>query len=179
MNALKSARKMADHKVSSNVAKLPALSVSQRTKKRNKDSLVSQSSSSRSSRLPPAFPRRPPSNLSRRKYNTADIKSSVYNDARGTLESPSPHERGATEGGREASALQRFKTLANKVKNQIVWTKGLQRAEEHLKMTVVPGQDGTHSETLTFNVNAFKPEIQSWEGLSPKAKTILVKPSWL
>ena len=82
-------------------------------------------------------------------------------------------------GGREKSALQRFKALANKVKNQIVWTKGLQRAEEHLKNYVVPGRDGVQGEALTFNVNAFKPEIQSWEGLSQKAKAILVKPSWL
>lgn len=187
-NRTRSNAMMADrtsHKVSSNAAKLPALSAA---KKRNRDSLVSQSSSSRSARLPPACPSPAPANLSRREYNRRrssvinyglsskyNVKSS--NDPRGALESPSPQIR-STEG-REASPLQRFKTLANKVKNQIVWTKGLQRAEEHLKMTVIPGEDGMHGETLTFNVNAFKPEIQSWEGLSPKAKAILVKPSWL
>ena len=187
MNALKLPRKlkMADPKTvpyhSPNAAKLPSLSVSHRTKKRNKDSVVSQSSSaSRSTRLP--LPPLSASNLSRntgyrsngRSYN---IIIKPNNDPESGL-SPSPQERSTAEG-RETSALQRFKTLANKVKNQIVWTKGLQRAEEHLKMTVVPGQEGAHSETLTFNVNAFKPEIQSWEGLSPKAKAILVKPSWL
>ena len=96
----------------------------------------------------------------------------------GRMGRPSSHER--VIGGRDKSAaFQRFKTLANKVKNQIVWKKGLQRAEEHLKLYVVPGGEGGQSETLTFNVNAFKPEIQSWEGLSPKAKAILVKPSWM
>ena len=164
------------HKVSSNPAKLPELLASQRAKKRNRDSIVSQSSSPRLWSPAPAG-----ANLSRREYSRRRSSgtnyglSSKYNP-HGTLESPSPQER-STEG-REASPLQRFKTLANKVKNQIVWKKGLQRAEENLKMTVIDGS-GMHGETLTFNVNAFKPEIQSWDGLSPKAKAILVKPSWL
>lgn len=169
---------------SANTIKLPTLSVPQRTKKRNKDSPVlhAQSTSSRSTRLPPACPS-PALSLPKefitgnRSSGTNYGLSSSNNDPQGTLGSPSPQERSGE--GRGGSALQRFKIVANKVKNQIVWTKGLQRAEEHLKMTVIPGQDGAHSETLTFNVNAFKPEIQSWEGLSPKAKAILVKPSWL
>ena len=100
--------------------------------------------------------------------------------ADGTMGRPSSesHESVDEESDKFAG-FQRFKTLANKLKNQIVWKKGLQRAEEHLKMYVVPGGEGGQNETMTFNVNAFKPEIQSWEGLSPKAKAILVKPSWM
>lgn len=99
----------------------------------------------------------------------------------GTMGRPSSESQESVIGGGKDkfAAIQRFKTLANKVKNQFVWKKGLQRAEEHLKMYVVPGGEGGESEALTFNVNAFKPEIQSWEGLSPKAKAILVKPSWM
>ena len=167
------------HNVSRNVTKLPVLSAPQRTKKRNNNTV--SESSSKTTKLPPACPRP----LASRKSSLGNKNSSTNNgslnilnssnDRQGTLESPSPQH----EGRETSAALHRFKTLANKVKNQIVWTKGLQRAEQHLKTTVVPGQEGEHCETLTFNVNAFKPEIQSWEGLSLKAKAILIKPSWL
>ena len=160
------------------VTKLPQLSVSHHVKKQNEDNIVPDSSSKPSRTPPTNSPSRRESLVgnenSRKKYEL--FSTEPYSDQHGSSTSPFSQRRWK---GREHSALQRFKTLANKVKNQIVWTKGLQRAEEHLKMYTVPGQGDGHSKTLTFNVNAFKPEIQSWEGLSPKAKAILVKPSWL
>ena len=72
-----------------------------------------------------------------------------------------------------------FKAVAKMVKNQIVWTKGLaQDAEEHLKTYVVPNSTHGETETLTFNVHAFRPEVQSCGGLSQRAKAILRKHSW-
>ena len=58
-----------------------------------------------------------------------------------------------------------------------MWKKGLERAEEHLK-TVVPTSFDSQTDTLTFNVNAFKPEIQSYGALSLRAKAILMQPSF-
>ena len=73
-----------------------------------------------------------------------------------------------------------FRTVAKMVKNQIVWTKGLaQDAEEHLKTYVVPNATAAgQAEALTFNANAFRPEVQSCGGLSQRAKAILIKHSW-
>lgn len=65
------------------------------------------------------------------------------------------------------------------VKNQIAWTKGLARdAEAHLKTYTVQTQGGDQPESLTFNLNAFKPEVQSCGTLNPRVKTILMKPSF-
>ena len=75
------------------------------------------------------------------------------------------------------SPLLRFKKFACQIKNQIMWKKGLERAEEHLK-TVVPTSFDSQTDTLTFNVNAFKPEIQSYGALSLRAKAILMQPSF-
>lgn len=75
--------------------------------------------------------------------------------------------------------LFKFKTMAKMVKNQITWIKGMaQDAEEHLKMDVAQNQSEGQTGTLTFNVNAFRPEVQSCSKLSLKAKAILRKPSW-
>lgn len=74
----------------------------------------------------------------------------------------------------------RFRRVARMVKNQMMWTKSLAKdAEEHLKTYVVNDTAGGEAHTLTFNVNAFRPDIQSFTGLTPNAKAILVKPSWL
>ena len=183
--------------------KLPALSGSSRRTpiKQDKDShdilKVKPKPRSRSAAATP--PAGAESRLSKSEYSTAaklrgdrhinavksGLKSAEGNSGQYGGQQASSEEKAGGWGGEGGGAkgkretLQKFKTLANKVKNQIVWTKGLQRAEEHMKMYAVPGQEGLQGETLTFNVNAFKPEIQSWEGLSPKAKAILVKPSWL
>ena len=62
------------------------------------------------------------------------------------------------------------------VKNQLAWTKQMaQYAEEHMKTYTIQDLEGT--ETLTFDVNAFHPEVQSCGGLSPQTKAILMKPS--
>ena len=75
-----------------------------------------------------------------------------------------------------STPLTKFKTMARMVKNHIMLTKGLMHnAEEHLKTYVDDEQAGT----LTFNVNAFRPETQSCGGLTPRAKGVLMKPSWL
>ena len=160
--------------------KLPKISTTQnRPKKRSKDQEVFSAKSFKPLFRAAGTESRP---LSAKNKGTA---TKITTTSTSTGGSPSTEtERGESSGEGEAvsrgvSALHRFKTLANKVKNQIVWKKGLQRAEEHLKDCLVPGQEGLEGEALTFNVNAFKPEIQSWEGLSPKAKAILVKPSWL
>lgn len=154
--------------------KLPQLTVPHRTKKRNKED---DSSLASKYKLPASPSRREKSAVYKYHSGLSDTNG-IKND--GVQQGkPSSDERERGPGREKSPALQRFKTLANKVKNQIVWTKGLQRAEEHLKMYLVPGEEGTQGEPLTFNVNAFKPEIQSWEGLSPKAKAILVKPSWM
>ena len=173
------------HPDSSQTIKLPALSSSPHkiTKKRNKNYLDPSAKQKQPKPGPSAASTTPPVRPAGSPFRSiaVDKNNAVGNGALAT-EANSRHKmvpsRTPSEG-REKSALQRFRALANKVKNQIVWTKGLQRAEEHLKNYVVPGQDGVQGEALTFNVNAFKPEIQSWEGLSQKAKAILVKPSWL
>ena len=97
------------------------------------------------------------------------------------LQASDSRDRRETESlSSSTNGLKRFKTIANKVRNQYVWTKGLRRAEQHLKTYVIPSDgDGQVTETLTFNINAFKPETQSCEALTPKAKAILKKPSWL
>ena len=72
---------------------------------------------------------------------------------------------------------KKFRAMARMVKNQLAWTKQMaQYAEEHMKTYTVQDLEGT--ETLTFDVNAFRPEVQSCGGLSPQAKAILMKPSW-
>ena len=73
------------------------------------------------------------------------------------------------------SPLLRFRKFACQIKNQIMWKKGLERAEEHLK-AAVPTSFDSQTDTLTFNVNAFKPEIQSYGALSLRAKAILMQP---
>ena len=60
----------------------------------------------------------------------------------------------------EFTPLDRFRKLAYQIKNQIMWKRGLERAEQHLK-TAVPTSFDSQTDTLTFNVNAFRPEIQS------------------
>ena len=61
------------------------------------------------------------------------------------------------------------------VKNQVVWAKSLQQAEQHLKTHVV--RDDGSELNLTFNVTSFRPDIQACGELSPQAKNILMKPS--
>lgn len=99
---------------------------------------------------------------------------------RGLHESSGSHEpaRAAVEEGRHADSRKRFKSLARMVKNQVVWKKGLHQAEEHLKTYVVQQQGDSTTEALTFNVNAFRPDVQACGGLSLRAKNILSKPSW-
>ena len=60
------------------------------------------------------------------------------------------------------------------VKNQVVWAKSLQQAEQHLKTHVV--RDDGSELNLTFNVTSFRPDIQACGELSPQAKNILMKP---
>ena len=60
----------------------------------------------------------------------------------------------------EFTPLDRFRKLAYQIKNQIMWKRGLERAEHYLK-TAVPTSFDSQTDTLTFNVNAFRPEIQS------------------
>ena len=76
--------------------------------------------------------------------------------------------------------LKKFKAMARMVKNQLAWTKEMaQCAEEHMKTHVIQSHtDEQAAEALTFNVNAFRPEVQSCGGLSTRAKAILIKPSW-
>ena len=76
--------------------------------------------------------------------------------------------------------LKKFKAMARMVKNQLAWTKEMaQCAEEHMKTHVIQSHtDEQAAEALTFNVNAFHPEVQSCGGLSTRAKAILMKPSW-
>ena len=71
-----------------------------------------------------------------------------------------------------------FRKTARMVKNQLVWTKGLVKdAEEHLKTYVVESQGDGQPEALTFNLNAFRPDVQSCGSLTSRAKKILMKAS--
>ena len=76
--------------------------------------------------------------------------------------------------------LKRFRRMAKIVATQIHWTKDLvKEAEEHLKTFVVPSE-GDEGEVLSFNVHAFKRDIQPQSsGISGRVKSILVKNPWL
>ena len=77
------------------------------------------------------------------------------------------------------SGISRFRNIVNKVKNQIIWGKDLQRREKQLKIYFGPAQIGSEREILTFNVDHFRPDVMAFETLSMKAKAILVRPSWM
>lgn len=113
--------------------------------------------------------RGPPPILRQRVPNDNDKPSTVkhgVSQCKSTGEAPPP-----------PVANFRFRTMARMVKNHLAWAKQMaQCAEEHMKTYTIQSQKGT--ETLTFDVNAFRPEVQSCGGLSPQAKAILMKPSW-
>ena len=74
--------------------------------------------------------------------------------------------------------LKKFRRMARIVASQLNWTKDLGReAEEHMKMFVIPGasQEG---EALSFNVAAFKRDVQPSTGISSRVKTLLRKNTW-
>lgn len=74
--------------------------------------------------------------------------------------------------------LKRFRRMARIIASQLHWTKDLVReAEEHLKTFVVPNQ-GEGGEDLSFNVNAFKRDIQPKTGFSSQVKVMLIKNGW-
>lgn len=107
---------------------------------------------------------------------------SVKNRPKQTVEAPPPQVANThlypphAHGQRP---LKKFKAMARMVKNQLAWTKEMaQCAEEHMKTHIQSHTDEQAAEALTFNVNAFRPEVQSCGGLSTRAKAILMKPSW-
>ncbi|XP_041463895.1 cAMP-dependent protein kinase regulatory subunit-like [Lytechinus variegatus] len=73
--------------------------------------------------------------------------------------------------------LQRFRAIANTVKHNLKWSK-LLSSEEDSKSFTVRQSDGTEENTLTFDVNAFKSNVQSMSTLPPRAKNIMIKNSW-
>lgn len=74
--------------------------------------------------------------------------------------------------------IKRFRRMARIIASQLHWTKDLVReAEEHLKTFVVPSQ-GDGGEDLSFNVNAFKRDIEPKTGISSRVKAMLIKNGW-
>ena len=76
------------------------------------------------------------------------------------------------------TGLKRFRRMARIIASQLHWTKDLVReAEEHLKAFVVPNH-GDGGEDLSFNVHAFKRDIQPKTGISSRVKAMLIKNGW-
>lgn len=91
----------------------------------------------------------------------------------------SAQEVHAQDPAHKLSGIARFRRIVNKVKNQIIWGRGFQRREKHLKTYLGPSHWGKREVLLTFNVDHFKPDTIACETLAMKAKAILVRPSWL
>ena len=204
------------HSSASDSLKLPPLSLSQQKNKQDdKHTVTSESSPKRATRLPPVCTSlsRPTESSVGNDRKSTNLESLVlsnshikFNDPQvNTFESSSLQVKNR---GESPAALLRFKTQANKVKNNIMWKKIFQKAEDNLKMTFKQEKDGSEEKSeahkeegcvdeeakecgdkreesgireafIRFDVDAFKPDIQCWEGLSPHAKDILTKPSWL
>ena len=77
----------------------------------------------------------------------------------------------------EKNYICRFRCIAKMVKNQLVWFQTLKEAEEHLKTYVADDNEKDEQHSLTFNAAAFKPDVQSFSILTPKAKALLQRPS--
>ena len=78
------------------------------------------------------------------------------------------------------SGINLFRKAVNIAMNQLVWNSSLQRyGEQCIKTYLGPGETKEKREILTFDLNYFRPDVKSYEGLSLRAKRILVRPSWL
>ena len=75
--------------------------------------------------------------------------------------------------------LRKFRVIARMIKNQMVWAQNLKDAKAHLKTYVLTDEDEGDNKMLTFNLDAFRPDLKSFAKLTSKAKTLLIKPSWL
>ncbi len=77
------------------------------------------------------------------------------------------------------SGLTRFRRAVRKVINGKAWMSGLHSNEGNLTTYIGPGKNPGEKEFLTFNVGNFSNNKHSYNSLSLKAKTILMRPSWL
>lgn len=73
--------------------------------------------------------------------------------------------------------MQRFRAIATTVKHNLLWSRMLAK-EDNEKSFVVKHEDGTYDQSMTFNVNAFKSNVQSVNTLSARAKRIMTKNPW-
>ena len=83
------------------------------------------------------------------------------------------------ESKKKSDNLRKFRVIARMIKNQMVWARNLKDAEAHLKTYVLTDEDEGGHQMLTFNRNTFRPDVKSFGKLTSKAKTLLIKPSWL
>ncbi|XP_030836041.1 uncharacterized protein LOC105438988 [Strongylocentrotus purpuratus] len=104
--------------------------------------------------------RSPPEGLGIEKVSDADDKDAENNQ-------PEKHR----------TPLQKFRAIANKVKHNLRWSK-LLPTEEDSKSFTVRQADGAEENVLTFDVSAFKSNVQSVSTLPPRAKKIMRKETW-
>ncbi len=78
----------------------------------------------------------------------------------------------------DRTPLERFRLIANQVKNNLKWAKALDESkQEEQRSFVVEDHDGKE-QRLTFDVNAFKANVQTVNALPPAAKIVLRKNPW-
>ena len=115
-------------------------------------------------------------------YTTPGIKgmdSSIHSrcvseNSSSVLSSPNPSEAMCRYN---SAGSVRFKRVVSMIKNQLLLVRGLQKPV--LRSYLSPGGLGDQKEILTFNINAFHPDVVCHENLSMRAKSILSQPSWL
>lgn len=73
--------------------------------------------------------------------------------------------------------LQRFRAIATTVKHNLLWARLLAK-EDNEKSFVVKHEDGSYDQSMTFNVNAFKSNVQTVDSLPSDAKRIMTKNQW-
>ena len=74
--------------------------------------------------------------------------------------------------------MERFRLIANQVKNNLMWAKFLDESKQDEQRSFhVEDQDG-QVQKLSFDVNAFKANVQTVEALPSPAKIILRKNPW-
>ncbi|XP_071500000.1 uncharacterized protein [Diadema antillarum] len=107
------------------------------------------------------------------KYPSAEEGLDEEGRRSGTAEEKEDKEKGRTP-------LQRFRAIANTVKHNLKWAKMLSTQEEESKSFTIRQTEGEADNTLTFDVSAFKSNVQSVgsRSLPHRAKKIMRKNSW-
>nr|XP_006823958.1 PREDICTED: cyclic nucleotide-binding domain-containing protein 2-like [Saccoglossus kowalevskii] len=90
-------------------------------------------------------------------------------------------ERDIEKKARLGVRINRFHVVAKMMKNNVMWSKELnnrEKQEESKKSFVVQAPEHGDEKTLTFNVNAFQASVQSFRGLTQRAKSLFKINSW-